>query len=562
MLFCSRAAALDICRPAEVPVTLAGMRLSRHRGIFISESSTVFSPGFARQVIGERPGMEDLAPAPSEGVLQSQKNAATPVITSASNLPLTFSPVFSSDDMAMILGTCSFRAAFICECESGRFVACNQRFMELLQTDSDTLEHQHITWCSFLTTDAPEVSREILEFGLENGETQLDTKLRVPDKGEVPVRVLLKALRWKQGEYFVGYIEDLTLERRREAELRREIQEQKGRAVAAISSSLRVYHLSEKIKWTPIITRDLLRMDCQEDLFREAAKLLTEEGSLNYREATFFFVEDDVLRVVYSTRDGAEDSYRLDERPLFKDFLASERSVGESDEGILLRLDSHGNLLGLCEVLPYEQEKEFFDGLGKISELQKDFLDALGDILALLVDNIRLSREIKRQSISDPLTSTFNRRYFMEQLHLELERATRYDRAVSLIFIDLDGFKEVNDIEGHLQGDQVLKEIGEILNQCFRETDVVCRYGGDEFIVLLPETCVDMAIQASEKLVEAVKNHPFVNIKDPMATVSVTVSAGVSTLTSEYNEDDFLQAADVALFKAKRQGKNGVASYP
>ncbi len=218
--------------------------------------------------------------------MQSQKNAATPVITSASNLPLTFSPVFSSDDMAMILGTCSFRAAFICECESGRVVACNQRFMELLQTDSDTLEHQPITWCSFLDTDLPEASRGILEFGLENGETELETKLRVPDKGEVPVRVLLKSLRWNQGEYFVGYIEDVTLERRREAELRREIQEQKGRAVAAISSSLRVYHLAEKIKWTPIITRDLLRLDSQEELFREAAKLLTEEGSLNYRETT------------------------------------------------------------------------------------------------------------------------------------------------------------------------------------------------------------------------------------------------------------------------------------
>ncbi len=228
----------------------------------------------------------------------------------------------------------------------------------------------------------------------------------------------------------------------------------------------------------------------------------------------------------------------------------------------MLRLESHGNLLGLCEVLPYEQEREFFEGLGKISELQRDFLAALGDILALLVDNIRLSREIKRQSISDPLTGTFNRRHFMERLHLELERAARYDRAVSLIFIDLDGLKDVNDIEGHLQGDQVLKEIGEILNQCFRETDVVCRYGGDEFVVLLPETHADRAMQVSEKLVQAVKNHPFVNIKDPMPTVWITVSAGVSTLTSECNEDDFLQAADVALFKAKRQGKNAVASYP
>lgn len=487
---------------------------------------------------------------------------------SASNLPLTFSPVFSSDDMAMILGTCLFHGAFICESDSGRLVAANQRFLQLLNADLEALAETPVAWSSFLKPELSEVFRGLAESELEGGEMEIETELRtVRHEGaarheDVSVRIKVKALRWKQKAYCVGFVENREEELRREAELRRKINEQKGRALAAISSSLRVYHLSEKIKWTPIITRDLLRVDSQEDLFRDAVKLLTEEGSLNYREATFFLVDGDVLTVAFSTREWEEETFHLDERPSFRRFLDTNESIGDSENGILLRLESHGKLFGLCEVLPYEQEKEFFDGLGKISELQKDFLSALGDIMALLIDNIRLNQEIKKQSISDPLTGTFNRRFFMERLQSEMERALRYGRTLSVIFVDLDGFKEVNDIQGHLQGDQVLKEIGEILSTCFRENDIVCRYGGDEFVVLVPETGAEMALHAGEKLVQAVKNHQFTSITTPPQPVSVTVSVGVSTLSDRCSQDEFLQAADVALFKAKRQGKNGVACYP
>ncbi len=495
--------------------------------------------------------------------MQITKQTSGSVATrSASNLPLTFSPVFSTDDMAMILGTCLFHGGFICDFASGQLVACNQHFLQLLKTDFESLAQTPLTWSSFLAPEAPERFQKLAESDLESLAIQLETHLVIPHHGDLPIRLRVKALRWKQRAYLVGFVESRELELRREADLRRQINEQKGRALAAISSSLRVYHLSEKIKWTPIITRDLLRLDSQEDLFRQAAKLLTEEGCLNYRHATFYLVEGDLLTVVFSTRDLDEQGFRLEERPRFRSFLSTSESIGESEDGILIRLESHGKLLGVCEVLPYEQEKEFFDGLGKISELQKDFLSALGDIMALLVDNLRLNREIKTQSISDPLTGTFNRRYFMERLQDEMERASRYDRALSLVFIDLDGFKEVNDIQGHLQGDQVLKDIGKILCSCFRENDIVCRYGGDEFVVLLPEATAPMALQAGEKLVAAVKTYKFSSIKTPPEPVPVTVSVGVSTLTPDYSADDFLQAADIALFKAKRQGKNGVASYP
>ena len=133
---------------------------------------------------------------------------------------------------------------------------------------------------------------------------------------------------------------------------------------------------------------------------------------------------------------------------------------------------------------------------------------------------------------------------------------------MSLIFIDLDGFKLINDEHGHLQGDQALKNIAGILGDIFRETDLVCRFGGDEFVVLLPETPVSMALQAGEKLVQAVGSQHFVNVKNATASFPVTVGVGVSTLSEGIDEDEFLHAADVALFKAKWLGKNHVASYP
>ena len=452
-------------------------------------------------------------------------------------------------------------AAFLCDCATEELVACNQSFQSLLEESQEALLAEPRRWTSFLEPVEPDVFRQQTQSNLHGGEEWQHAQLIHREVERTPVRVMVKTIRWKQQTFFAAFIQDVSDELDREREWQRRVDEQKGRATTAISSSLRVYHLSEKIKWTPVITRDLLRLESEQDLFEHAAQLLTDEGGLNYREVTFLFLENNALNVAFSTRECDASAYRFDDVPQYRQFLERNVSIGESDEGVLLRLEMHDNLLGLCEVLPYEQEKAFFNGLGRISELQRDFLSALGDILSLLIANIRLSREIKWQSIIDPLTEVFNRRHFMERLHCEMERATRYERNISLIFIDLDRFKNINDDHGHLQGDQILKEIAVILAENFREADLVCRYGGDEFVVLLPETSAEEALAAGQKLVQSVSQHRFVDLKDATADFPVTGSVGVSTLSDGEDEDAFLHSADVALLNAKRLGKNQVASH-
>ena len=207
--------------------------------------------------------------------MQIEKQTDSVTSKSASNLPLTISPLFSSDDMAMILGTCLFQGAFICDCGSGELVACNQSFLELLRIDVEAFDQTTLTWSSFLNPDVPERIQKLTESESASREAQFETQLLIPNADELPIRLQVKALRWKQKAYVVGFVENREIELRREAKLRREIDEQKRRALAAISSSMRVYHLTEKIKWTPIITRDLLALDSPEDLFRLAGKILT-----------------------------------------------------------------------------------------------------------------------------------------------------------------------------------------------------------------------------------------------------------------------------------------------
>ena len=175
---------------------------------------------------------------------------------------------------------------------------------------------------------------------------------------------------------------------------------------------------------------------------------------------------------------------------------AEEKGEGGSVDGdneLLVALRSRGQLLGLLEVVQHEREKTFFEGLDSSVEWRRDMLTRIGEVVSMLIDNLRLNRELKRQSTVDVLTGVYTRSFFLQRVEAEVERAVRYDRALSLVFIDVDNFKEVNDEHGHLAGDRVLRELGSLFRRNIRNADVLGRYGGDEFVWLLPETEIGRA---------------------------------------------------------------------
>jgi diguanylate cyclase (GGDEF)-like protein len=164
-------------------------------------------------------------------------------------------------------------------------------------------------------------------------------------------------------------------------------------------------------------------------------------------------------------------------------------------------------------------------------------------------------------SVTDDLTALYNSRYLNLVLRRETKRASRSGRPLSLLFIDLDGFKAVNDTHGHLCGSRTLVEAAGVIRANARETDVVARFGGDEFALVLPDTGPEGARAVGERIRERLAAHPFLAADG--LNVRLTASIGVATLPdAATTPDELMQAADIAMYFVKDQGKNGVHAAP
>lgn len=185
-------------------------------------------------------------------------------------------------------------------------------------------------------------------------------------------------------------------------------------------------------------------------------------------------------------------------------------------------------------------------------------LGAVASELVVAVENSRLYRLTKRLAITDELTDLFNYRYLQQRLDDELGRAERYNKRLSLIMLDLDDFKRINDNEGHLVGDSVLFEVGQLLKSTVREVDVVARYGGEEFTVILPETDASGAFIVAEKIREAISMHRFLD-SEGARTIHLTASIGLSSYpVHSHDKESLMRSADDAVYHAKGTGKDRV----
>lgn len=171
------------------------------------------------------------------------------------------------------------------------------------------------------------------------------------------------------------------------------------------------------------------------------------------------------------------------------------------------------------------------------------------------------NRELEQLSISDGLTGLFNHRHLQELVHEEFERARRTGEPLSVVMLDLDHFKRVNDLYGHQAGDRVLQELAEILRHTAREIDKLGRYGGEEFLAILPDTDPVAAEIFAERVRDHVARHPFtVGRGEPLR---LTVSCGMATYPQPgvYNPKMLVQRADQAMYAAKAAGRNRIARY-
>jgi diguanylate cyclase (GGDEF)-like protein len=187
-----------------------------------------------------------------------------------------------------------------------------------------------------------------------------------------------------------------------------------------------------------------------------------------------------------------------------------------------------------------------------------NLLAILSSFAAMAIHNATLHKRTKLMAITDSLTGLHNHRYFKQYFKQEMGRAKRYHKPFSIIMMDVDDFKSFNDSFGHAAGDNLLRILGAVIMETIRGVDVAFRYGGEEFIVLLPETRLDKAVLAAERLREAVQSGTANKLAGP-ASSGVTVSIGVASYPDNADKmDELFNIVDSLLYQAKRCGKNKV----
>jgi two-component system cell cycle response regulator len=190
----------------------------------------------------------------------------------------------------------------------------------------------------------------------------------------------------------------------------------------------------------------------------------------------------------------------------------------------------------------------------EFTDEDEETLVSLAGPAGIAVDNVLLHREAQRLSVTDPLTGAGNLRHMTTTLAREVERATRFERPLALLLLDLDHFKRVNDTFGHTVGDAVLRELARRLHECVREVDTVARYGGEEFVIICPETDAEGAASLADRVCATVRENDFIVGED---AVPVTVSVGVASLPIDgVASGDLVRSADDALYAAKHDGRD------
>ncbi|MGA8432277.1 MAG: diguanylate cyclase [Candidatus Sulfotelmatobacter sp.] len=234
-----------------------------------------------------------------------------------------------------------------------------------------------------------------------------------------------------------------------------------------------------------------------------------------------------------------------------KEFSGSECCyLAGSASRMCIPLVSFGQTLGVL-VLDSAKPNAFRE-----TELRS--LESVADICATSIQNAHYVERVKQLAYLDGLTGIFNRRFFELRIMEEIERARRYGNGMAVIMADIDHFKLLNDEFGHLLGDEVLRQVSSLFHQQLRKIDVVCRYGGEEFGILLTQTSVQHAMGVADKLRKIVEMWQF-----PGVPRTVTISAGVAAFPEHgTTRDELVRAADNGLYCAKQDGRNRIAAAP
>lgn len=240
------------------------------------------------------------------------------------------------------------------------------------------------------------------------------------------------------------------------------------------------------------------------------------------------------------------------------DVSKDERFLGKMDKEIHFKtkslmcipIKSRDKIIGVLEFVNKTTGDPF-------TREDLDLLMRLVDQTAIAIERVSLYQKMAELAITDDLTKLFNTRYLNRTIETEIQRSKRYQTSISLIFMDIDYFKQINDQYGHIVGSKVLVEIGQLLLKNLRSIDIVARYGGDEFVIVLPQTPPGAATHIAERIRKAVQQNVF--LKKEGYSLKMTASFGVASYPeSAQTKEDLIRLADEAMYRVKYQTRNAV----
>lgn len=392
---------------------------------------------------------------------------------------------------------------------------------------------------------------------------------RLPDLGGDEIGEIGRAVN--------GLLANLTSLEVRMIEQGQELRTTRDELVLKRALSEKTAELEQRLRERALLFEIVRASASEQELDSVLANIATRLGeALQLRECMLFLVDAKTERLTLRAAHGFEKPGELlerivlfDEQPLGMAATTGETIVvddlGALSENSLwkpierrgsmaiLPVIHRGTTTGILAVT--RPEKNAF------SELETHLLEAISDQLGLAIRHTQLFDELRRGSQHDDLTGLGNRRLLRIRLEDELHRAKRFDETVSVLAIDIDYFKVLNDRHGHPTGDAALRKLAGLMTRNLRRIDTIARIGGEEFVVLLPRTDASVAAKIGEKLRSMVESTEFPGGKG-QPEGALTVSVGVASLQLDETGADLLARADNALYEAKDHGRNRVVTAP
>ena len=385
------------------------------------------------------------------------------------------------------------------------------------------------------------------------------------DGSEFAVEIGLNPIETEEGILVLSAIVDISERKRAEAAMEEANQklkasvnrlERQTHEIALLNQLIQLLQTCQRPEEVYVVTRQFA-----EQLFPgDSGAVCVLNPSLNLVETVSAWGSTPPVEQVFSTQEcwalrrGQLHATRDANSPLVCQHLSQDSPI----DSLCVPMMAQGETLGLLQLRRAPGNAGQVENLAEPMKASREQLAAtVAGHIALALANLKLRDTLRTQSIRDPLTGLYNRRYLNESLEREVRRSARSQRPLVVIMLDVDHFKGFNDTLGHDAGDALLRELGSFLRSRTRAEDVPCRYGGDEFVIILPDTSMDVAIRRARQLQEGINRLSVQHGKEYLAPPTISLGLAVYPQHGSTGES-ILRAADEALYIAKSQGRDRV----